>query len=54
MTSYLVSSFQKATLSALIRESTGYDFADIFTKEQITYLFNYLTERGCVPILLEP
>lgn len=54
MTSYLVSSFQKATLSALIRECTGYEFADIFAKDQITYLFNYLTERGCVSILLEP
>lgn len=54
MTPYLVSSFQKATLSALIRERFGYDFADIFSKDQITYLFNYLTERGCSAILLEP
>ena len=54
MTPYLVSSFQKATLSALIRECFGYDFADIFLKDQVTYLFNYLQERDCVSMLLEP
>lgn len=54
MTPYLVSSFQKATLSALIRECFGYDFADIFLKDQVTYLFNYLQERHCVSMLLEP
>lgn len=54
MTPYLVSGFQKATLSALIRECFGYDFADIFLKGQVTYLFNYLSERDCVSMLLEP
>ncbi|WP_179060105.1 hypothetical protein [Pseudomonas taiwanensis] len=54
MTPYLVSGFQKATLSALIRECFGYDFADIFLKGQVTYLFNYLKERDCVSMLLEP
>ncbi|AYL80370.1 hypothetical protein RYA95_13810 [Pseudomonas syringae pv. actinidiae] len=54
MTPYLVSSFQMATLSALIRECFGYDFADIFLKDQVTYLFNYLQERHCVSMLLEP
>ncbi|MBP0953619.1 hypothetical protein JTA33_24540 [Pseudomonas sp. 20GA0080] len=54
MTPYLVSSFQMATLSALIRECFGYDFADIFLKDQVRYLFNYLQERHCVSMLLEP
>ncbi|MCQ4313819.1 hypothetical protein NAV33_18275 [Pseudomonas stutzeri] len=54
MTPYLVSSFQMATLSALIRECFGYDFADIFLKDQVTYLFSYLKGSDCVSMLLEP
>lgn len=56
MTPYLVSEFQKSTLSALIRECFGYDFADIFSKPQVTYLFNYLSsfDPKCVSVLLEP
>ncbi len=53
MTQYLVSSFQHATLSALIRECFDYDFADIYAKRQITYIFNYL-RKDCATILLEP
>jgi len=54
MTPYLVSSFQQATFSALIRECFGYAFSDIFLKEQIKYLFGYLKECGCIYMLLEP
>ncbi|QKG67053.1 hypothetical protein HP062_16525 [Pseudomonas sp. B14-6] len=54
MTPYLVSQFQKSTLSALIRECFGYDFSDIFAKDQVSYLFNYLKALGAKSILLEP
>ena len=54
MTPYLVSKFQKATLSALIRESFDADFADIFSKPQVSYLFKYLKELKAEGVLLEP
>ncbi|MFP3331011.1 hypothetical protein [Pseudomonas putida] len=42
MTPYLITSFEEATLAALIHEPYGYDHADIFDKPQITYIYNYL------------
>ena len=54
MTPYLVSKFEKATLSALIRECFGYEFSDIFSKPQVSYIFNYLTTLGAQAVLLEP
>ncbi|AMT87871.1 hypothetical protein AYO71_10060 [Pseudomonas koreensis] len=54
MTPYLVSKFQKATLSALIRECFDADFADIFAKPQVSYLFKYLEELNAEGVLLEP
>lgn len=54
MTPYLVSKFEKATLSALIRESFDADFADIFSKPQVSYLLKYLKELGAEGVLLEP
>lgn len=54
MTPYLVTKFQDTTLSALIRECFGYDFLDIFDKDQVKYIYNYLNSLGAVTILLEP
>ncbi|WP_122677336.1 hypothetical protein [Pseudomonas viridiflava] len=42
MTPYLITSFEEATLAALIHEPFGYDHADIFEKRQIKYIYNYL------------
>jgi len=42
MTPYLITSFEEATLAALIHEPYGYDHADIFDKPQIKYIYNYL------------
>lgn len=42
MTPYLITSFEEATLAALIHEPYGYDHADIFEKPQIKYIYNYL------------
>lgn len=54
MTPYLISNFQKATLTAQIRECFGYEFSDIFKKPQVEYIFNYLSALGAVSVLLEP
>ncbi|MHC8378506.1 hypothetical protein ACYZT3_21640 [Pseudomonas sp. MDT1-16] len=54
MTPYLVSKFEKATLSALIRECFGDEFSDIFSKPQVSYIYNYLTTLGAQAVLLEP
>lgn len=54
MTPYLVTEFQRETLSALIRECFGYEYLQIFDKEQVKYLFNYLSSLGAKSILLEP
>ncbi len=62
MTPYLITSFEEATLAALIHEPYGYDHADIFDKPQITYIYNYLKSFMPEPepgktagsILLEP
>ena len=42
MTPYLITSFEEATLAALIHEPFAYDHADIFEKRQIKYIYNYL------------
>ncbi|MCE0780170.1 MULTISPECIES: hypothetical protein [Pseudomonas] len=44
MISYLVSSFEKQTITNLVRECFGYDFPDIFEKDQVDYVFNYLSK----------
>ncbi|GLH22030.1 hypothetical protein BR1R3_47720 [Pseudomonas atacamensis] len=54
MTPYLVTEFQAETLSALIRECFGYEYLQIFDKEQVKYLYNYLCSLGAKSILLEP
>lgn len=54
MTPYLVTEFQRETLSALIRECFGYEYLRIFDKEQVKYLYNYLSSMGAKSILLEP
>lgn len=54
MTPYLVTEFQRETLSALIRECFGYEYLQIFDKEQVKYLYNYLSSLGAKSILLEP
>lgn len=46
MTPYLVTEFQAETLSALIRECFGYEYLQIFDKEQVKYLYNYLCHIG--------
>ncbi|OOV90300.1 hypothetical protein [Pseudomonas sp. MF4836] len=54
MTPYLVTEFQRETLSALIRECFGYEYLQIFDKEQVKYLYGYLRSLGAKTILLEP
>ncbi|VVQ23579.1 hypothetical protein [Pseudomonas fluorescens] len=41
-------------MSALIRECFDFDFADIFSKPQVLYLFKYLKELKAEGVLLEP
>lgn len=53
MISYLVSSFEKQTITNLVRECFGYDFPDIFSKDQVDYLYNYLKILGAEKVLLE-
>jgi len=53
MVPYLVCEFSQRTLSNLVKECFGSDFPDVFKKEQITYIFNYLTDLGAKSILLE-
>jgi len=53
MISYLVSTFEKQTITNLVRECFGYDFPDIFRKDQVDYLFNYLGNLGAQSVLLE-
>ena len=53
MISYLVSTFEKQTITNLVRECFGYDFPDIFRKDQVDYLFNYLKILGAESVLLE-
>lgn len=53
MVPYLVSRFDRPTISALVRESFGYSFPDIFKKEQIGYIFHYLKDLCAKTVLLE-
>ncbi|MGY1917530.1 hypothetical protein ACW9IF_01295 [Pseudomonas tolaasii] len=53
MTPYLVSEFAKPTITNLVRECFGYDFPDIFSKDQVDYLFTYLTCLEAKTVLLE-
>ncbi len=57
MISYLVSSFEKQTITNLVRECFGYDFPDIFEKAQVDYIFNYLSNlpdgKKATSVLLE-
>lgn len=53
MISFLVSKFEKQTLSNLVTQCFGSDFPDILQKPQVSYIFNYLTEMGAVSVLLE-
>lgn len=53
MTPYLVSEFAKPTITNLVRECFGYDFPDIFSKDQVDYLFTYLTCLKAQTVLLE-
>ncbi|MCD1607688.1 hypothetical protein CXK98_05835 [Stutzerimonas kunmingensis] len=53
MISYLASTFEKQTITNLVRECFGYDFPDIFRKDQVDYLFNYLRILGAQSVLLE-
>ncbi|WP_095112952.1 hypothetical protein [Pseudomonas sp. Irchel 3H7] len=53
MTPYLVSEFAKPTITNLVRECFGYHFPDIFSKDQVDYVFTYLTCLGAKTVLLE-
>lgn len=53
MVPYLVSVFEKDTLSNLVRESFGSDFPDILKKRQISYIFRYLRDLKAASIVLE-
>jgi hypothetical protein len=53
MTPYLVSEFAKPTITNLVRECFGYHFPDIFSKDQVDYLFTYLTCLKAKTVLLE-
>ncbi|AVB21583.1 MULTISPECIES: hypothetical protein [Pseudomonas syringae group] len=53
MTPYLVSEFAKPTITNLVRECFGYDFPDIFSKDQVDYVFAYLTCLDAKAVLLE-
>ena len=53
MTPYLVSQFAQSTMTNLVRECFGYDFPDILTKRQVSYIFNYLNRLNAKTVLLE-
>lgn len=53
MIPYLVSVFEKQTLSNLVTECFGSDFPDIFKKPQVGYIYNYLEALGAKSVLLE-
>lgn len=54
MNSYLVSKFEKQTLSNLVTQCFGSDFPDILQKPQVSYIFNYLQVMKAQSVLLEP
>lgn len=53
MIPYLVSNFEKPTISNLVMQCFGSDFPDIFKKPQVSYIFNYLEGLGAESVLLE-
>lgn len=53
MIPYLVSQFAQSTMTNLVRECFGYDFPDILTKRQVSYIYNYLQRMGATTVLLE-
>ncbi|QGG77337.1 hypothetical protein [Pseudomonas syringae] len=53
MNSFLVSRFEKQTLSNLVTHCFGSDFPDILQKPQVAYIFSYLKEMKAVSVLLE-
>lgn len=53
MISFLVSKFEKQTLSNLVTQCFGSDFPDILQKPQIDYIFNYLHKMEAESVLLE-
>lgn len=53
MNPFLISSFEKQTLSNLVTQCFGSDFPDILQKPQVDYIFNYLKDMGAVSVLLE-
>ena len=53
MVPYLVSKFEKQTVSNLVKECFGYDFPNIFNKPQINYIFKYLKDLSASVVLLE-
>lgn len=53
MIPFLVSKFEKQTLSNLVTQCFGSDFPDILQKPQVGYIFNYLQELKAESVLLE-
>lgn len=53
MSSFLISKFDKSTISNLVKECFGYDFPDIIKKPQVNYIFKYLQKLKAESILLE-
>lgn len=53
MASFLVCKFDKSTLSNLVKECFGQNFPDIFHKQQIEYIYQYLSELSAKTALLE-
>lgn len=53
MVPFLVSVFDKSTLSNLVKECFGSDFPDILLKKQIGYIYRYLKDLNAESILLE-
>ncbi len=54
MTPYLICTFEKQTLSNLVKECFGSLFPHVYNKAQIDYIFRYLKDLKCKSVLLEP
>lgn len=50
---YLICEFNQYTISNLVKESFGSDFPDVFSKNQVKYIFNYLKDLKAKSVLLE-
>ena len=53
MNYFLISKFEKQTLSNLVTECFGSDFPDILQKPQVNYIYKYLETLGAQSVLLE-